>query len=69
MAQVICEYCGAEFFAVSSKRKICGDCLMELYKSTKEKPKKSKANQKLLEEVREATAHNMSYGQWKGRQS
>lgn len=68
MPQVICEYCGHEFFAVTSKRKICGGCLTELYKSNKEKPKSKKVNSKLLEEVREATAHGLSYGQWKGRQ-
>ena len=64
-----CIYCGEEFEAATTQKKICADCYTELYKAPqKPKPKKN-PNSKLMEDVREATKHNLSYGQWKGRQS
>lgn len=71
--ELICKYCGESFIThnyKTKKREICDNCIKNLYHSpTESKQKNGKPNAKLLEEVREATKHKLSYGQWKGKQS
>lgn len=62
-----CIYCGFEFEAETGHRKICDDCFDKVYKLPKPPKKKPNPNEKLMEDVREAAKHNLSYGQWKGR--
>ena len=65
-----CIYCGAEFQSATWQRKICDDCYDVLYMSpkTEEKKRKNNPNKRLIDDVREAARHGLSYGNWKGRQ-
>ena len=71
----ICESCGKEFRELTKIQKFCSDCNYELYRSVKfedkhnevKRPRKNNPNQKLIDEVKEATKLNLSYGVYKGR--
>ena len=64
---LICDICGAEFEAPSRMFDYCPDCRGLHSIPEKKEEKKSNPNDKLLEEVREATKQGLSYGNYKGR--
>lgn len=69
MMRKICDVCGRPFETRKWSKMYCGECMLTMHKATKleEKPKESNNNQKILEQVREATKLHLSYGQYVGR--
>lgn len=67
MVILTCDICGVEFEAPNRMHKYCNDCLLDCCKSLKNEKPKTNPNQKLIDDVREAAKHGMSYGTYKGR--
>lgn len=65
---ITCKICGVEFEAPNKAIEYCTDCkTAHSLGFNKPKPRKSNPNQKLMDDVKAATAANMSYGTYKGR--
>ena len=64
-----CINCGDEFEHFNKMRRFCPKCHWLRSQNTEEQPKRRKGNpnQKLIDEVREASKLGLSYGQYKGR--
>lgn len=67
MIITICDMCGVEFEAPNRMTKYCTDCQLDGYKSLKPEKAKTNPNQKLIDDVKEATKQGLSYGRYKGR--
>lgn len=61
-----CEVCGQEFAARSWANVCCNDCKLDMYRSMKRKEERqiTHINQGIIEAVKEATALDMSYGEY-----
>ncbi len=66
----ICDICQLPFEAAHDWDMYCPECRLTKHKALKkeEKPKPTKTNKKLIEQVKEAARLGISYGQYKGRQ-
>lgn len=67
MVILTCDMCGVEFEAPNKMAKYCTDCQLDGCKSIKHEKRKTNPNQKLIDDVREATKSGLSYGNYKGR--
>ena len=65
-----CHICGEEFEARNKFNTVCNICRLDMYRAQKQQSKeKTHVNQKIIDQVKEATKLGLSYGQFKGRGS
>lgn len=67
--KIICKECG-EVFAGGRDRVLCPACLSEVIESETKKPAKNptpKANESLIEAIRNADAAGLNYGEYMAR--